>query len=87
MAQYYRFDLFTNFTFFLNDPVNGDGIQQSDRRVSMAAISDTSNGQKCWACRASGRLGFKPGWTIFTHASDTQTKSVTDWDDDRQRYS
>jgi outer membrane receptor protein involved in Fe transport len=32
-AQYYKFDLYTNFTFFLNDPVNGDGIQQSDRRV------------------------------------------------------
>ena len=32
-AQYYRFDLFTNFTFFLNDPINGDGFQQSDRRV------------------------------------------------------
>ena len=32
-AQYYRFDLFTNFTFFLSDPVNGDGFQQSDRRV------------------------------------------------------
>lgn len=32
-AQYYKVDLFTNFTFFLNDPVNGDGIQQSDRRV------------------------------------------------------
>ena len=32
-AQYYRLDLYTNFTFFLNDPVNGDGIVQSDRRV------------------------------------------------------
>ena len=32
-GQYSRLDLFTNFTFFLNDPVNGDGIQQSDRRV------------------------------------------------------
>lgn len=32
-AQYYRFELYTNFTFFLNDPVNGDGIQQSDRRL------------------------------------------------------
>ncbi len=32
-AQYYKLDLWTNFTFFLNDPVNGDGIQQSDRRV------------------------------------------------------
>jgi len=32
-GQYYRLDLFTNFTFFLYDPANGDGIQQSDRRV------------------------------------------------------
>lgn len=31
-GQYYRLDLFTNFTFFLNDRANGDGIQQSDRR-------------------------------------------------------
>jgi hypothetical protein len=31
-GQYYKFDLYTNFTFFLNDPANGDGIQQSDRR-------------------------------------------------------
>lgn len=32
-GQYYRLDLFTNFTFFLNDPVNGDGFAQFDRRV------------------------------------------------------
>lgn len=32
-AMYYKLNLFTNFTFFLNDPVNGDGIQQQDRRV------------------------------------------------------
>ncbi|MBH0196226.1 MAG: TonB-dependent receptor plug domain-containing protein [Nitrospira sp.] len=32
-GQYYRLDLFTDFTFFLNDPVNGDGLAQFDRRV------------------------------------------------------
>ncbi|MDH4084244.1 MAG: TonB-dependent receptor plug domain-containing protein [Nitrospira sp.] len=32
-GQYYRLDLFTNFTFFLNDPVNGDGFAQFDRRA------------------------------------------------------
>ncbi len=32
-AQYYTFDLYTNFTFFANDPINGDGFHQSDRRV------------------------------------------------------
>jgi hypothetical protein len=33
-GQYYTFDLFTNFTFFLKDPTNttGDGIQQQDQR-------------------------------------------------------
>ena len=32
-GQYYRLDLFTDFTFFLNDPVRGDGFAQFDRRV------------------------------------------------------
>ncbi|HXF91580.1 MAG TPA: TonB-dependent receptor plug domain-containing protein [Nitrospiraceae bacterium] len=32
-VQYYKFDLYSNFTFFLHNPVNGDGILQSDRRV------------------------------------------------------
>ena len=27
------FDLYSNFTFFLHDPVNGDGIQQHDSRL------------------------------------------------------
>ena len=30
--QYYKLDLWTNFTFFLDDPVNGDGINQHDQR-------------------------------------------------------
>jgi hypothetical protein len=29
----YRFKLFSNFTFFLNDPVNGDMIEQTDDRT------------------------------------------------------
>lgn len=31
-AGYYNFKLFSNFTFFLNDPVDGDMIEQVDRR-------------------------------------------------------
>ncbi|HEX2855000.1 MAG TPA: TonB-dependent receptor [Opitutaceae bacterium] len=31
-AIYYRLDLFSNFTFFLDDPVNGDQFNQRDRR-------------------------------------------------------
>lgn len=29
---YYDLDLFSNFTFFLNDPINGDQIEQRDKR-------------------------------------------------------
>lgn len=31
------FDLFSNFTYFLKDPINGDGIQQHDSRVQEGA--------------------------------------------------
>jgi hypothetical protein len=31
------FNLYSNFTFFLNDPANGDGIQQHDSRLSEGA--------------------------------------------------
>jgi len=31
------FDLYSNFTFFLNDPVNGDAIQQHDSRLNEGA--------------------------------------------------
>jgi outer membrane receptor protein involved in Fe transport len=31
-ALYYDFDLFSNFTYFLSDPVNGDQFEQRDKR-------------------------------------------------------
>ncbi len=31
-AQHYRFDLLSNFTFFLNDPVRGDELEQAEDR-------------------------------------------------------
>jgi hypothetical protein len=40
-GQYYQLDLFSNFTFFLNDPVDGDEIEQSDRNRKVFGL-DTS---------------------------------------------
>ena len=40
-GQYYQLDLFSDFTFFLNDPVNGDEIEQSDRNRLVLGL-DTS---------------------------------------------
>lgn len=31
-SSWYRLQLWSNFTLFLNDPVNGDGIEQNDKR-------------------------------------------------------
>lgn len=31
-TSWYRLNLFSNFTFFMNDPVNRDGIEQADKR-------------------------------------------------------
>ena len=36
----WNLDLFSNFTYFLDDPVNGDQFQQSDDRVTSAANLD-----------------------------------------------
>lgn len=36
-GQYYELDLFSNFTYFLDDPVNGDQFLQSDQRVAFGA--------------------------------------------------
>jgi hypothetical protein len=45
-----RLDLFSNFTFFLNDPLNGDQFEQVDRRtVSGGELSHT------WRTQIGGR--------------------------------
>ncbi len=36
-AGTYRFNLFSNFTLYLNDPANGDEIEQADRRTFYGA--------------------------------------------------
>ncbi|MDE6285607.1 MAG: TonB-dependent receptor, partial [Muribaculaceae bacterium] len=38
-ASYYTFNLFSNFTFYLNDPVNGDEIKQHERRFLSGATT------------------------------------------------
>ncbi len=55
-AVKYDFDLFSNFTFFLDDPVNGDGINQTDDRW-IAGVNASY--------RLPSRLGGVEGWTVF----------------------
>ena len=39
-ALYYDFALFTNFTYFASDPVNGDEFEQRDERVTVGGAID-----------------------------------------------
>ena len=49
-GAYYDLDLFSNFTYFLNDPVRGDQFEQVDRRVyGGASVSHR------WPTRALGQ--------------------------------
>ncbi len=46
----YEFDLFSNFTFFLNDPENGDQFEQVDERLISGATLSHS-----WTGKLAGR--------------------------------
>ncbi len=43
----YAFDLYSNFTFFLNDPVNGDQIRQKENR-DIAGFESVITKQTNW---------------------------------------
>jgi outer membrane cobalamin receptor len=58
----YDFDLFSNFTFFLNDPINGDQIRQQEQRTMTGLNSDY---QKEWGAK-NGKSWFKfTGGSMF----------------------
>ncbi len=64
-GQYYRLDLFTNFTFFANDiansgvPTTGDGIQQSDRRIMYGGDIGYKQRGEVLGVPSIGTIGFQ----------------------------
>ena len=56
----YRFDLFSDFTYFLNNPVNGDQFEQTDRRRIFGAQGSHSMGNKI--AGLDGLLSFGAQW-------------------------
>lgn len=59
--SYYRFNLYSNFTFFLNDPENGDEINQRENRLLGGANTEYTQtyevGQSQWKLKAG--MGFR----------------------------
>ena len=58
-AQYSTFDLYTNFTFFLNDRINGDGIQQRDNRVMYGGDVGYKHRAEVFGMPSIGTIGFQ----------------------------
>jgi outer membrane receptor protein involved in Fe transport len=84
-GQYYRMDLFTNFTLFANDPVNGDGIQQSDRRVMYGGDLGYKQRGNVWGLPSIGTIGFQTRVDniharLGTQTTRIQTGATTDSD-------
>jgi outer membrane receptor protein involved in Fe transport len=84
-GQYYRLDLFTNFTFFLNDPVNGDGIAQFDRRVMYGGDLGYKHQGEVLGVPSIGTIGFQTRVDDIharrgTQTTRTQTGTTTDSD-------
>ena len=76
-GEYYRLDLFTNFTFALNDPVNGDGIQQSDRRVMYGGDIGYKQRGEIFGIPTIGTVGFQTRVDDIHPRLGTQTKRAS----------
>jgi hypothetical protein len=84
-AQYYRLDLYTNFTFFERDLVNGDGIVQSDRRVMYGGDLGYKQRGEVWGVPSVGTIGFQSRVDdihvrLGTHTTRALTGTTTDSD-------
>jgi outer membrane receptor protein involved in Fe transport len=85
----YSFHLTSNFTYFLDDPVNGDEFQQRDRRNVFGGSMRYAGGARLGALPVAFRLGAELATTIsrtsaFTGApmaSGVRPSGRTRWDE------
>lgn len=57
-TSWYRLNLFSNFTFFMNDPVNGDGIEQQDKRFLGGTYLNYRRNYSLWDIPTETLVGF-----------------------------
>jgi hypothetical protein len=78
-GSYYDFELYSNFTFFLNDPINGDQIRQKEKRVltgyNAAYTTDYSLGNM--RTKTELGAGFRYDNSMDIELSHTRNRSVT----------
>ena len=58
-AGWYKLQLWSNFTLFLNDPVNGDGIEQNDKRFLAGNNINYRRNYRLWGLPMETFVGFQ----------------------------
>lgn len=79
--QHYALDLYSNFTFFMDDPVDGDGIGQFDRRNVYGADIHYLRNFLAFGWQSIARVGFQTrvdqAQVKLVHQSNRNTLSIT----------
>lgn len=75
----YQFELFSNFTFFLEDPINGDQIKQKENRNIYGLNSEFNKKTLFHNTKALFQLGFgfRADETVDTELSKTLNRKTT----------
>lgn len=76
--SHYDFDLFSNFTFFLNNPVDGDQIRQREKR-NILGYTGTYNLQKQWSnwnSKTIATIGVRQDFIKGSELSNTKNKAL-----------
>jgi outer membrane cobalamin receptor len=76
--SYYNFNLHSNFTFFLNDPVNGDQIRQREGRNILGYHSrfNTRASHGKWNIESNYGIGFRFDQTRNSELSNTTNRNT-----------
>ncbi len=90
-ALYYDFALFSNFTYFANDPVNGDQFEQRDERVTLGGAVDyvrpTTIAGRDAVFRAGGDLRYDDIFNVGLFDTVARERIRTIRDDEVQEFS
>jgi outer membrane receptor for Fe3+-dicitrate len=75
----YDFELYSNFTFFLEDPLNGDQIRQKENRSIYGMNAELNKKVKSndWDASFQLGIGFRADAATDTELSHTMNRSIT----------
>jgi hypothetical protein len=87
-VQYYRLNLWSNFTYFLDDPVNGDQFEQAERRwIGGSAVSKTWSPSEAWTYAAGLETRYDHIGSIGLYRTRARTRLSTDREDQVDQWS